>query len=238
MKNVPVAATICFLVVTSIAQAQLAYFNKYTREVLNTFVSNGVADYKGLTKNRTQLKQAIEALETINLDSLQGDEKKAFLINAYNILVINAIVEKGAKTGVMKIPGFFDRNQYKIGGTFYTLNRLEKEVLFKKFTDARLHFALVCGAVSCPPLGSVPFTANNLDHELENITRRALNGPQLIALDMEKKTVTVSKIFEWYKADFAKAGGTIDFINHYRVNKIPIDFSVTYADYSWQLNGK
>jgi hypothetical protein len=101
-----------------------------------------------------------------------------------------------------------------------------------------LHFALVCGAVSCPPLGSVPFTANNLDHELENITRRALNGPQLIALDMEKKTVTVSKIFEWYKADFAKAGGTIDFINHYRVNKIPIDFSVTYADYSWQLNGK
>ena len=206
--------------------------------MLRTFVSNGVVDYKGLSKNTIQLKQAVEALETVNLNSLQGNEKKAFIINAYNILVISAIVEKGAKTGVMKIPGFFDRNQYKIGGTFYTLNQLEKEVLFKKFTDARLHFALVCGAVSCPPLGSVPFTANNLDNELETITRRALNSPQLIALDMEKKTVTVSKIFEWYKADFTKAGSTIDFINHYRVNKIPVDFSVTYADYSWQLNGK
>lgn len=237
MKTYHIAVTLLLLIITGNAHAQLDNFNKYATEVLSKYVSNGVVDYKKLSNNPTALNEVINALESTEPASLKGNEKKAFLINAYNILVIHAIVQKYPTKSVMKIAGFFDRYKHKIGESSYTLNELEKDVLFKEFNDPRLHFALVCGAVSCPPLGSKPFTATGLESELKTITRRALNSERIILLDMHEKTVTVSKLFDWYKQDFKTSGNIIDYINAFRSDKIPSGITIAYANYSWELNG-
>ena len=36
-------------------------------------------------------------------------ERKAFYLNAYNLMVIGAVVEQYPLTSVMKVPGFFDK---------------------------------------------------------------------------------------------------------------------------------
>lgn len=238
MKKYHIIISVLLLLFVTQTQAQIDEFNKYSREVLTASVYNGKVDYKVLAKNPTNLNNVIDALKYIQLQELKGTEKKAFLINTYNMLILHAIASNYPTTSVMKIPGFFDRKTFRIGEEDYTLNQLEKEILYKEFPDPQLHFALVCGAVSCPPLGSKPFTAGNLESELKNVTRRALNSDKIVSLDMHEKTVTVSKIFDWYKADFTKSGSTIDFINMYRMDKIPSGISLNYADYSWELNGK
>ncbi len=221
------------------SQAQVDDFNKYYQEILTNYVSNGVVDYSGLAKNTQVRQQTRKTLQAIELATLKGNEKKALLINTYNFLVLDAVAEKFSVTSVLKINGFFDQRPHKIGEKSYTLNQLEKEVLFKEFPDPQLHFVLVCGAVSCPPLGSNLITGNNLESELKNITHRALNSKQLVSINLKEKTVTISKLFEWYLADFAAAGGAIDFINTYRrTDTIPDGLTLQYAAYNWDLNGR
>ena len=52
----------------------------------------------------------------------------------------------------------------------------------------------------------------------------------------DKKGVALSKIFDWYRDDFAPAGGAVAFANKYRSDKIPADAKVTFQPYLWRLN--
>lgn len=40
-------------------------------------------------------------------------------------------------------------------------------MLRKDFQEPRIHAALVCAAISCPPLRQEPYTGENLDEQLE-----------------------------------------------------------------------
>lgn len=236
-KTVIKSIVILTFTATLPSQAQLDDFNKYYKEVLVNHVSNGVVDYSGLAKNVNLRKQVKKTLKATDLSSLAGSEKKAYLINTYNFLVLDAVAEKFPVTSVLKINGFFERNQHTIGEKSYTLNELEKEVLFKEFPDPQLHFALVCGAVGCPPLASNLFTSAHLESELKHITRRALHTKMLVNIDLKEKKVVLSKLFEWYESDFTKEGSVIDYINTYRVEQIPSGLTLQYAPYNWDLNG-
>jgi hypothetical protein len=46
----------------------------------------------------------------------------------------------------------------------------------------------------------------------------------------------LSKIFEWYKDDFATVGGSVAFINKYRTSAIPADAKISFQEYDWALN--
>jgi hypothetical protein len=65
--------------------------------------------------------------------------------------------------------------------------------------DCRVHFALNCGAKSCAPLNQ--FSAEDLDEELSIVSYSFCEGDVLI--DPQKREVHVSKIFSWYRVDFA-----------------------------------
>ena len=66
--------------------------------------------------------------------------------------------------------------------------------------DPRIHFALVCGAVSCPPIQI--YDAANLDEGLEDAGVAFCEGE--VAVDAAARTVTLSKIFQWYGRDFGR----------------------------------
>ncbi len=218
------------------AEAQLATFTSATDQLLSSHVTSGMVDYKSIKKDPTNLNQALRALKKINLEDLSLLEKEAVWINAYNIFVIKGIVEAYPVNSVNDIPDFFDARSYTLGNQKVSLNQLEKEILFKEIWDERLHFALVCGAVGCPPLSKRAFTEANTQIMLQRLTKRAINNPSLVQIDMHEKKVIVSKIFEWYKSDFTKNQSLIEYLNQYRDQKIPDGFAVAYQEYDWNLN--
>ena len=157
----------------------------------------------------------------------------AFWINVYNALVLHAIVALGIRKSVHEVPLFFRRVSYLVGGFRLSLDDIEHGVLrgnrprpfppFRPFgpldtrgalaldrVDPRIHFALNCGAQSCPPVGV--YRARAVDQQLDLAARNFIN--QTVTLD-DAGRVTCSRIFRWYRADFETAGGLVPFLLRY-----------------------
>ena len=210
-----------------------SFFTK-TNDLLTKHVKNGLVDY-GSMKRSEKLAELITIIEKVDLSTISGDEKKAFLINAYNLIVIKSASDNYPLSSVEKISGFFDVQKHLVGGQNITLNKLEKEYLLKETGDSRLHFVLVCGAISCPVITNFAYLPNNLDKQMDMQTKMALNDPNFLKVD--GKNVELSKIFDWYGSDFGGSKNSkIEFINKYRATKLPSDSNISYYEYDWTLN--
>lgn len=197
--------------------------------------SNGMVDYAKVKDDRTLLDQLLDHIHTADLSGFSDEERKAFYINAYNLLVIGAIVADYPVASPMKIPSFFDGKKHLVAGSKMTLNDLENKKLRAEYNDARIHFVLVCAAISCPKIASFAYNAADLDRQLDERTRLALNDDQFIE-DTPKKNL-ISEIFKWYRADFAKNDdGIIQYINQYRDEPLNADKKLGYYTYDWTLN--
>lgn len=199
------------------------------------YVNNGLVDYPSLKQNPTDLFSLCKEIETAEPAILSDVQGKAFYINAYNLLVINSIVNYYPVKSVLDIEGMFDKEKHKIAKKELTLNQLEKEVIFANFNDARLHFALVCGAVGCPVLRNAAFMPENLEQDLDLKVKTDLDNPHFIRQEKGNKKIFLSKIFQWYEKDFGKV---VDFINKYKSEKIATDSYIDYYEYDWKLNEK
>jgi len=158
----------------------------------------------------------------------------ATLIDAYDAIVIREVVGRYPIRSVMDVPGFFDRIRRRVGGREVSLNELEKEWILPTFHDARVHFALNCGARSGPALPTSALRAEGVDRTLDELTRAALARPDFVRI--ERGAVRVTRLFDWYRADFEHDGGTVAaFLHRYRAD-LPPDARLTYLTYDWRLN--
>lgn len=199
-------------------------------------VKNGLVDYANL-RNSAELKSLLSKVENADLSGASAATEQAFLINAYNLHVINGALENYPLNSVLSVSGFFDRRKIKVAGETLALNKLEKEKLLKKYNDARFHFVLVCGALGCPPITNFAYRPGQLEQQLEQQTRLALNDDTFIKVN--SKGAQLSQIFEWYASDFGgNKKAVLNFINKYRTNKIPANSSVSYYEYDWTLNSQ
>ncbi|OAV44256.1 DUF547 domain-containing protein [Lewinella sp. 4G2] len=197
-------------------------------------VQSGRVDYASL-KSSGAIDPLVAKIAAVDLSSLSGNERKAYLINAYNILVINQALENYPLKSVMDVSGFFDGKKQTVGGRKLTLNQLEKELLLKEYNDARLHFVLVCGATGCPPITNFAYTAGKLEAQLDQQTKAALNDATFIRTS--GSTAQLSQIFDWYKADFGGSKtNVVNWINQYRKAPIAANATVSYYPYDWSLN--
>ncbi|KAL9979374.1 hypothetical protein ACROYT_G017028 [Oculina patagonica] len=149
-------------------------------------------DYTALKKSELfqEYVDRTQALQAVNLGSLERTEKIAFFLNIYNSLTIHglAMCESGLPNSVLEIENFWRRMSYNIGGYTFSLDDIEHGILRGnrphpsggkplfadgdprlRFTvsevDPRIHFALVCGAKSCPAIRV--FSAENLERGLD-----------------------------------------------------------------------
>lgn len=204
----------------------------------NTFfekhVTDGKIDYKA-AKQSPLLDRFIRHISNVNLDRLDDTTRKAYLINAYNILVIKQVVDNYPLSSVQETGDFFTKSINVIGGKKWSLTKFEKEVILGKNPDPRLHFVLVCGAIGCPPITNFAYTPENLENQLNAQTKSGLNDPAFISL--EGNQLNISKIFEWYATDFgANKGERIDFINQFRNRPVSDNVRFKYVDYDWTIN--
>ncbi|XP_062506238.1 uncharacterized protein LOC134182807 [Corticium candelabrum] len=227
-------------------------------------------DYEGMGRNPkfASYVKATAQLQRVDVNSLSREEKIAFFINIYNALVIHANVARGPPTNIWQRYKFFNYTSYIIGGYLYCLQDIENGVLranrrgIAQFRrpfgskdprrkialnrhEPRIHFALVCGAKSCPPIKT--YSAQNVDAELQLATEAFLDGEGCV-IDMEKKEVSLSMILKWYKVDFG--ANTEELLKWIAAHTSPggknrayllqliqeKSYKVTYQPYNWDLN--
>lgn len=96
-------------------------------------------DYKSIRKNPELLIQLVAAISAFDFKNAVKNRGMAFWINAYNLLVIQSVVNNYPLKSPLDVKGFFDTRQHLTGGAKLTLNEIENKKLREKFGDARIH---------------------------------------------------------------------------------------------------
>lgn len=196
-----------------------------------------LVDYAALGRDPL-LAQALQQLQQTDLQTLDSREQRlAFYINAYNLLVLKLVSEHWPVTSVRQIGTLFQpvwsRKVGRIGGRAVSLGDIEHRIL-RPMNEPRVHFALAGSALSGPDLRLQAYTAADLDAQLEAQTRAFLHNPHK-GVSLQGRKLRLSPLFSWFARDFAGAGGVQGFINRYR----PLPPSaVRGADlyFDWGLN--
>jgi len=148
---------------------------------------------------------------------------------------------------------FFAGPAIALGDSVYTLDAFERKFVFDGFRpgakkrpatlDPRAHFALVCGAIGCPPLQPRAFRAESLDVQLERATRDALASPRHLEWIPIRGELKGSSIFSWYQADFGGRGPAFAFAAKYapdsladRIAHKPHPTIDDVIPWDWQMN--
>lgn len=218
-------------------QSPLLQLTRDTDAFLATYVEAGQVDYQAI--DRDAFDSLMVRYGDFSAEALDGNALKAFLINAYNLTVTNAVLDNGIPASVQDVNGFFDKKVHRVGGRVLSLNELEKEWLFGTFDDPRLHFVLVCGAVGCPPLISEAYHEWELEAQLNRQCVLALNDERFLRYDANEETVYWSELFQWYATDFgANRTERIRWVNQFTGTKVPDGAKVKTITYDWRLNDK
>lgn len=226
-----------FLSLTALAQPSHATFN----QLLKTHVTpSGEVNYKGVIADKPKLEQYLNTLAKNHpKEGWSKNEKMAYWINAYNAFTISAVIKHYPLKSITEIKPADAENIWKsdfikIGDKSYSLDHIEHEILRKKFQDPRIHFAVNCASVSCPPLLNEAFHAERLEQQLEQQARRFINASEYNHISSNK--LALSSIFSWFKSDFTKNGSLIDYLNNYSAKPINSNATITYKTYDWNLN--
>ncbi|MGH1335324.1 MAG: DUF547 domain-containing protein [Aureispira sp.] len=210
-------------------------FNKSADQILGEYVHDGLVDYKALHQVPGVLDNAVNKMEKVKLSDLSEDEKKAFLLNAYNLLVIKTIAENYPVTSPLEIEGFFDKKTFWINNREVTLNEIEHKVFYLS-KDPLVHFGLVCAARGCPLLNNTIFTPDEVNTQLEIKATQMLDDANFLIEDKGKNIIYLSFIFKWNAGHFSK--DLISFVNKYKTIKVSEYATIEYYNYDWELNEK
>lgn len=189
-------------------------------------------DYKAFKKDHMKLKSYLANLTAVSgteFSEFSKLQQKAFLINAYNAYTVELILTRYPKLKSINDLGTLFKNPWKqefvpLLGDMISLDDIEHGKLRQagKYDDPRIHFAVNCASIGCPPLREEAFIASSLDEQLNEQAVRFLSDRSRNNFDEEANELNVSKIFKWYGDDFEKGHLGIDSLE---------DFFAGYAEY-------
>lgn len=209
--------------------------------LLKANVKGDRVNYAGFVDN-ADFKGYIEMLEKTDPASLPDDKARlAFWINAYNAHTIAGVLKHWPGiTSVMAVypdSGFFKRADYTVGGKKYSLNDIENKVIRPTFNEPRIHAAVNCASVSCPPLAPFAFTGPKLDQQLDQVFTAFANDEK--RNQIAPGAVKLSEIFNWYGGDFKPSPQAylVKFVDDDAKKKALTEAqSVQFLPYDWNLN--
>ena len=98
--------------------------------------------------------------------------------------------------------------------------------------DARIHFALNCGARSCPPLAA--WDPATLDADLDQATGAYLAAESTRSAD--GREVRVPRLLLWYRGDFGGRAGILVLLRRHGVIAPGEASRLRFAGYDWTLD--
>lgn len=229
---------------------------QYTKEAID--LEELSVDFITAIKKKESVERYIQSLSKIHPDSLATAmrspfHKKAFWINIYNAFIQYhldkdpSLYEDRSK--------FFSESRMTIAGKELSFDDIEHGILRAstlKFSlgylknpfspeyinklrvakiDERIHFALNCGAKSCPPIAI--YTADHFDRKVNEVARSFLK--RVSTFDREENKVYTTSLFSWFRGDFGGENGIRRTLINYGVLPLESDADIKFNDYDWTL---
>jgi hypothetical protein len=194
---------------------------------------DGMVNYQGFIRDSMLLNEYLKTLSEFQVESLNKNDKIAFWINAYNAFTVKLIIQNYPLKSIMDLGNgkIWDKKWIALNQKTLSLNDIEHNILFKQYSDTRYHFALVCAAKSCPPLFNKAWRGHTLERDLQKRTQLFVQDTNFNQISENK--ISISKLFEWYSADF---GDIIAYINRFQMIPVSDGASITFKEYDWDLN--
>lgn len=231
MKYITTALLLTFLI--GVGKAQTAD-TKYKALLSKYVTSAGAVNYTGLKANLTEINTILDAWSKVDAAKLSRNDALAYYINVYNLQTIQLITSNFPVKSIKDIASGkpWDANIITLAGKKMSLNDLENRIIRPKYNDARVHFALNCGAISCPPLANYPLEGSKINTQLDQLTKSFINSK---STTIASNKIVLSSIFDWYKADF---GDVYTFLTKYSGAKVVSGVPISFSGYNWNVNGK
>ena len=247
-------------------------YDGYAKTLSAHVDGQGIVNYTGLKADRKGLDAFVSSLAALDPEVFgkwSDKEKIAFWINAYNALTLRVIIDnypikasffsalRFPQNSIRQIKGVWDEIQFPVMGRKMTLDNIEHDTLRSQFDEPRIHVALVCAALGCPPLRNEPYIPAKLESQLDDQAKRFFKDPDKFRVDREEGRIYLSSIFKWFGGDFVKVygsgkgfpgkGETERAVLNFSSNYLDLDeksylekggYSISYLPYDWALNEK
>ena len=259
---------IIFAALLAMAHAACAFDHAHAawNELLKRDVSvapNGNSsrvDYAAFKRDQDALNLYLDALSAVTPAEYQGwtrDQQLAFLLNVYNAYTVKLVLTRYPDLKSIKDVGSLVQSPWKkefftLLGAVRSLDFVEQEMIRAPgvFDEPRIHFALNCASIGCPMLREEAYVGPRLDAQLDSSVRRFLGDRSRNRYDAGSRRLELSRIFDWYKADFEKGGRGYasvpqflaryaDFVADEAVGHALVrrgQLPIRYLDYDWRLN--
>ncbi|MEO5897859.1 MAG: DUF547 domain-containing protein [Vicinamibacterales bacterium] len=197
------------------ALAQVEALHRPLDQILDLYVRDGLVYYRALKSERGRLDRYAASLNVApaTYDGWSREEKAAFWLNAYNVFVLQTVIDqypiKGRSSAyptssIRQIPGAFERLKHGAAGRSVTLDEIEKTIL-PEFKDPRLFLALGRGAVGSGRLKSEAFSGDRLEKQLADVHAEFVGEEPMLKIDRAAGTVSVTSIVSWHQAEWVAA---------------------------------
>ena len=183
------------------------------------------------------------------------NRKKAFWMNVYNAFVQISLMADSTKFN--NRGKFFSDKQFMVAGESISLDKIEhgiirgsrskltlgltKKIFVNKFEkklrvkqrDGRIHFALNCGAKSCPPVAI--YEPSRIDEQLDQSSQLYLNNQS--KYDGAEGRVFVPVLFSWFRGDFGGFKGVKKkYLIPYEIIPKDANPKLKFNNYDWSLS--
>lgn len=220
-------------------------YNEVSESLLENIIHKKPFDKHVATLQKSTLTALTNQLK-------DDDQKVAFWINIYNAF-IQIFLQENPELYKDR-SAFFSTKRIQIAGQKLSFDEIEHGILRKSKiklslgylrkpfpaewerklrvnkVDWRIHFALNCGAKSCPPV--TIYKSNQLDKQLDFMTKRFLKSTTSFLV--EEGVAEVTKLFSWFRADFDGIPGIKKILKNYNITPIePV--SLDFSEYQWDL---
>ena len=201
---------------------------------------DGLVDYEALARDRGILDRYVAALGNVDLQAMGDDDRLATLINAYNAMMLQLVLDEWPVEDVVEdIDQPFEKARWTLAGEGVSLNDIEHDRVRGNYDEPRIHWALVCGAFSCPKLRSEAYRGDRLEEQLADQAEYVHGGPRYYRYD-GGETIEVTSLYDWYADDFMD-GDVLEYAAQYDPRlRQRLDAGnppeVKFIDYSWAVN--
>lgn len=239
-------AIVFFTSLSIVSQNKIIY-----SDVAQDLLQN-IMDKKSYDKEVKILAES--TLEDLTTELKTDSQKLAFWINVYNAFIQISLTENPKE--YEDRGAFFKKPRVKIAGETLSFDDMEHDIMRKSRVkiswgylrkyfrpkwerklrndgdlEWRIHFALNCGAKSCPPVAI--YSAENLNTELDFMTTEYLK--EQTTCNAATKTAKSVSLFSWFRADFGGLCGARQILFDYKITPEKPK-KLDFKSYDWTLS--
>lgn len=210
----------------------------------------------------SQIQMLSRAFADFDPGVLRSDAAaKAFWLNLYNILTLHAVMSENVLRSIRNRQDFFTGFRYQLKPCALSLDEIEHGIIranspgYRKFRrpmrrshpaylyalerlDPRVHMAFYCACQSSAPLRV--FNPGSVETLLNEASKDFLQRQ----VHMEDQTLHLPMCFHWYKKDFGRKAGILEFVREHHPDQNIKDLiqskgrrtRIQFKPFDWTLN--